>query len=65
MSHSDGKKLTSARIKAACGHEYRAGILYESERDLSEQRATLSKMNCLDCIEKKQAAVDKKGERRI
>ena len=64
MPHS-GKKLTSARVKAVCGHEYRASILYIDEQDLNEQRALLSKMECLDCIEKKQATVNDGRERRL
>ena len=66
MAQHNGKKLTSAKIKAVCGHEYRASILYVDEQDLNEQRTILSQMGCLDCIERKQTASDDaNGQRKI
>lgn len=49
-----GKKFTTEIITAACGHEYKAGILYKDEQDLREQRVSLAQFECIDCIEAKQ-----------
>jgi hypothetical protein len=52
MFQSD-KKLTSQIIKATCGREYRASILYTDEQDLRDQRSLYEQFDCLDCIDKK------------
>lgn len=48
------KKITPVRVRAACGHEYKTGILHSDEDDFREQRAVLATLVCLACVEETQ-----------
>ena len=41
------------KIKAACGHEYKARFYYNDEQDLREQCSIFTRFDCADCHLKK------------